>query len=49
MHNSKRSYQDHIWTSPTLADRVAGISIARNYRGAERPSDHVPVTASIEI
>jgi exonuclease III len=32
-----------------LADRVAAIGIARNYRGAERPSDHVPVTATIEI
>ena len=40
---------DHIWTSPMLADRVAGIAIARNYRGATRPSDHVPVTATIEL
>ena len=39
---------DHIWSSPALADRVAGIAIARNYRGAERPSDHVPVTATLE-
>jgi len=40
---------DHIWTSPMLADRVAGIAIARNYRGAARPSDHVPVTATLEL
>ena len=40
---------DHIWTSPMLADRVSGIGIARTYRGAERPSDHVPVTATIEV
>jgi exodeoxyribonuclease-3 len=39
---------DHIWTSPMLADGVSDIDIARNYRGAERPSDHVPVTATIE-
>jgi exodeoxyribonuclease-3 len=39
---------DHVWTSPMLADRVSGVDIARNYRGAERPSDHVPVTATIE-
>jgi exonuclease III len=32
-----------------LADRVSGISISRTYRGAERPSDHVPVTATIEV
>ena len=40
---------DHIWTSPMLADRVSGIGISRTYRGAERPSDHVPVTATIEV
>ena len=40
---------DHIWTSPALADCVAGIDIAKIYRGAARPSDHVPVTATIEI
>jgi exodeoxyribonuclease III len=39
---------DHIWTSPQLADRVADIHIAKAYRGTERPSDHVPVTATIE-
>jgi exodeoxyribonuclease III len=40
---------DHVWTSDALADRVAAITIAKNYRGAERPSDHVPVTAKIEL
>jgi len=40
---------DHIWTSPALADRVSRIAISRNYRGAARPSDHVPVTATIEV
>jgi exodeoxyribonuclease-3 len=40
---------DHVWTSPALADRVSSIAIAKNYRGAERPSDHVPVTATIEL
>jgi exonuclease III len=32
-----------------LADRVAGISIAKAYRAAARPSDHVPVTATLEL
>ena len=40
---------DHIWTSEALADRVSKIRIAKDYRGAERPSDHVPVTAVVEI
>ena len=40
---------DHIWSSDTLADRVSAIKIAKDYRGAARPSDHVPVTATVEI
>ncbi len=40
---------DHVWTSDALTDRVSNIQIAKNYRGAERPSDHVPVTATIEL
>ncbi len=40
---------DHVWTSSALADRVSQIRIAKDYRGAERPSDHVPVTATIEL
>jgi exodeoxyribonuclease III len=40
---------DHIWASPALGDRVSNIAIARQYRGAERPSDHVPVTATLEV
>ncbi|HEY6023205.1 MAG TPA: exodeoxyribonuclease III [Pseudolabrys sp.] len=40
---------DHIWTSDALAAHVSTIKIAKDYRGAERPSDHVPVTATIEI
>jgi exodeoxyribonuclease-3 len=40
---------DHVWTSDALADRVSAIKIAKDYRGAARPSDHVPVTATVEI
>ena len=40
---------DHIWVSPQLGDRVSRIDIAKAARGWERPSDHVPVTAAIEV
>jgi exodeoxyribonuclease-3 len=40
---------DHIWSSDALADRVSTIKIAKDYRGVQRPSDHVPVTATIEL
>jgi exodeoxyribonuclease-3 len=40
---------DHIWVSPALGDRFRGIKIAREARGWKRPSDHVPVTTTIEL
>jgi exodeoxyribonuclease III len=39
---------DHIWVSPALGDKYRGIEIAREVRGWPRPSDHVPVTTTIE-
>jgi exodeoxyribonuclease-3 len=40
---------DHIWVAPALADRITGLQIRKNLRGAARPSDHVPVTATIAL
>jgi exodeoxyribonuclease-3 len=39
---------DHVWASPALADRVTGMTVARAARGWSRPSDHVPVTVTLE-
>ncbi len=38
---------DHIWASPDLAPSLGGISVLKEVRGWERPSDHVPVLASL--
>ncbi len=40
---------DHIWLAPALADRVATLKIAKEARGWEAPSDHVPVTATLQL
>src|SRR6476646_2946665 len=40
---------DHVWTSPALADRVARIKVAKEARGWAQPSDHVPVTLTVEL
>jgi exodeoxyribonuclease-3 len=40
---------DHIWTSAMLADRVSAVAVAKDYRRARRPSDHVPVTATLAL
>ena len=40
---------DHIWVSRALKDRIADFGILRAARGWPRPSDHVPVTAVLEL
>jgi exodeoxyribonuclease-3 len=36
---------DHIWTSPSLAEKCTACWIDRSPRAWERPSDHAPVVA----
>lgn len=38
---------DHIWTSHDLAASVTNVEIHRTLRGAERPSDHVPMVIEL--
>ena len=40
---------DHIWVAPALADRITDLSIRKSLRGGARPSDHVPVTATLDL
>ncbi|MGZ3409477.1 MAG: exodeoxyribonuclease III [Xanthobacteraceae bacterium] len=40
---------DHIWVSQALGDRFHSFDIARATRGWSRPSDHVPVTTTVEL
>ena len=40
---------DHIWVSRALKDAVSDFGILRDARGWDRPSDHVPVTATVEM
>jgi exodeoxyribonuclease-3 len=40
---------DHIWTSPALADRVTSAKVAKIYRGEKTPSDHVPVSITLDV
>ena len=36
---------DHVWTAPELAEKLHDVSVLREARGWEKPSDHVPVIA----
>ncbi|PHR54298.1 MAG: exodeoxyribonuclease III [Robiginitomaculum sp.] len=40
---------DHILLSAQATDRLTGIEIARKTRGMEKPSDHVPVIAELDL
>ena len=40
---------DHIWVSPAMAQHVSGMTIAKHARAWRQPSDHVPVTATMEV
>jgi exodeoxyribonuclease-3 len=35
--------------SPALKESISDFRIARDARGWERPSDHVPVTVTLEV
>jgi len=40
---------DHIWVSPALAPKVTDAGVYRDARGWEKPSDHAPIWADIDI
>jgi len=40
---------DHIWVTPVLEDKLQSYSVMREIRGAEKPSDHVPVIVELNI
>jgi exodeoxyribonuclease-3 len=40
---------DHIWVSMDLAHQVESVTIDNAARGAEKPSDHVPVTMTLHL
>jgi exodeoxyribonuclease III len=40
---------DHVWVSHDLDRAVSGIQVIREARGWDRPSDHVPVIATLNL
>ena len=40
---------DHVWASPALKKSAREMTIVREARGWERPSDHVPVVATFDV
>ena len=40
---------DHALLSPQAADRLRGVEIHKDVRGWDKPSDHVPIVAELEL
>ena len=40
---------DHIWVTPSLKDSLRAAGVHREARGWEKPSDHVPVWADLDV
>jgi exodeoxyribonuclease-3 len=40
---------DHLLLSPQAADRLASVAIDKHVRAREKPSDHVPVVATLNV
>ncbi|HEY5412132.1 MAG TPA: exodeoxyribonuclease III [Caulobacteraceae bacterium] len=40
---------DHALLSPQAADRLRGFEIHKDVRGWDKPSDHVPIVAALEL
>ena len=40
---------DHALLSPQAADHLAGVTIHRNARAMDKPSDHVPIVAELAL
>jgi exodeoxyribonuclease-3 len=40
---------DHVWATPDLAPRFKTMEILKEARGWERPSDHVPVSVTLDL
>ncbi|WP_337186121.1 exodeoxyribonuclease III [Phenylobacterium sp.] len=40
---------DHALLSPQAADRLLGVSIHRDVRGWDKPSDHVPLVIELDV
>ena len=47
--NNKGRRLDHIWVTPNLQKRIKNVQFLTEFRAMERPSDHIPVMAEIEL
>lgn len=47
--NDRGRRLDHVWTSPSLAPHATGMTVLREARSWEKPSDHIPVAVTFAV
>ncbi len=47
--NNRGRRLDHIWATQPLKEHLDGFNILKDYRSAEKPSDHVPVVVDLKF
>jgi exodeoxyribonuclease-3 len=47
--NDRGRRLDHIWSSPELAELQTNLTVLREARSWEKPSDHVPVICTLDL
>ena len=47
--NDRGRRLDHVWTSPSLAPHAKAMTVLREARSWEKPSDHIPVAVTFEV
>ena len=40
---------DHVWLSPDLKDALEDVTVLKDARGWDKPSDHVPTTVALRF
>ncbi len=40
---------DHVWATPDLAPKFRTLEVLKDARGWDRPSDHVPVSVTVDL
>ncbi|MEW6123529.1 MAG: exodeoxyribonuclease III [Pseudomonadota bacterium] len=47
--NDRGRRLDHVWANEALAPKATGMTVLREARSWEKPSDHVPVAVTFEV
>jgi exodeoxyribonuclease-3 len=47
MKSNRGRRLDHIWTTPSLKNKISKVEFLTDFRIREKPSDHIPIITCI--